>query len=35
VYDLGRFMTGHVAGDLLSDIDALESRLAVDKTEFF
>ena len=34
-YDLGRLMAGHVSGDLLSDIDTLETRLATDKKEFF
>ena len=34
-YDLGRLMPGHIDGDLLTDIDSLEKRLAADKKEFF
>jgi len=34
-WDLGRLMTGHVAGDLLDSIDMLESKLTTDQPSLF
>lgn len=35
IWDLGRLMAGHVKGDLLDDIDDLETRLTQDYPGFF
>jgi hypothetical protein len=35
VWDLGRLMAGHTAGDLLDQIDVLEDKLATNESKFF